>query len=55
MKKQAYMKPTMRVVKIQQAQMICTSPGDNVMGPGAPNTPPSARQHDGCDDNDWND
>ncbi len=26
MKKQ-YMKPTMRVVKIQQQQIICTSPG----------------------------
>ena len=26
MKKQAYMKPTMRVVKIQQQHIICTSP-----------------------------
>ena len=47
MKKNNYQKPAMQVVKIQQTQMICTSPGDNVMGPGAPNTPPSARQYNG--------
>ena len=29
MKKQAYMKPTMLVVKIQQQQIICASPGSN--------------------------
>ena len=27
MKKQTYQKPAMRVVKIQQAQMLCTSGG----------------------------
>ena len=28
--KQEYMKPTMRVVKIQQTQMLCSSPYDDV-------------------------
>ena len=32
MKKQ-YMKPTMRVVKIQQTQMLCGSPYDSVSTP----------------------
>ena len=50
MKKQTYQKPAMRVVKIQQTQIICTSPGDNVIGPGAPNTPPGARRFDGFED-----
>ena len=31
MKKQAYMKPAMRVVKIQQQHIICASP-DNLDG-----------------------
>lgn len=32
MKKQ-YMKPTMRVVKIQQTQMLCGSPYDDIKSP----------------------
>ena len=32
MKKQ-YMKPAMRVVKIQQTQMLCGSPYDNIKAP----------------------
>jgi len=31
--KQEYMKPTMRVVKIQQTQMLCGSPYDDIKSP----------------------
>lgn len=47
--KRAYMKPTMRVVKIQQQRIICTSDWD-VIGSGQPNQPAGARQYNGFDD-----
>ena len=31
--KKEYMKPTMRVVKIQQTQMLCGSPYDDIKSP----------------------
>ena len=56
MKKQAYMKPAMRVVKIQHAQMLCTSgnSGYEVIGTDPPNIPAGASQFNGGFDwDDW--
>ena len=57
MKKQTYQKPEMRVVKIQQAQMLCTSTESNVGitgGNSGYDGPARARQYNGgIDWDDW--
>ena len=55
MKKNDYQKPTMNVVKIQQTQMLCSSPSPSgswdAIGQGDDNAPPGARRRrDGRDD-----
>jgi len=62
MKKQ-YMKPDMKVVKLQHQCIICTSDpvrsvdgGDTGIGySGGGSGPARARQHDGIDRDDWDD
>ena len=39
-----YQQPEMRVVTMQQTQMLCHSYGENVIGPGEPNSPAGAPQ-----------
>ena len=46
MKRQAYIKPAISEVKIEQTQMICIS----VMNPGEPNTPAGASCFEGNED-----
>ena len=60
MKKNEYQKPEMRVVKIQQTQMLCGSPltevnsGDTGIGIGGTGSGPArARQPGGIDWDDW--
>ena len=53
MKRQAYQKPTMMVLKIQHSQMLCGSPDYEVIGTSAPNLPAGVRQNDFFDD--WDD
>ena len=61
MNKQAYQKPALRVVKIQQTSIICTSvtvgsvdSGDTGIGYGGGGSGPArARQHGGIDWDDW--
>ena len=48
--KRAYMKPIMRVEAMEMSCIICGSKDWDVIGPGAPNTPPGARRR--CE---WND
>ena len=65
MKKNIYQKPAMRVVKIQQAQMLCTSGGSGVTDVDGGDTgigfggggsgPAKARSHGGIDWDDWDD
>lgn len=44
--KQVYLKPALRVVKIQQAHVICASDWDT-MHPGQPNQPAGSRRFGG--------
>jgi hypothetical protein len=62
MKKQEYLKPTMKVGTLQQQGIICTSDVRSVNGNagmnygGAGSVPVRARQHSGIDwDDDWDD
>lgn len=50
--KRTYMKPAMRVVKIQQQRIICTSDWDTI-NPGQKNQPAGTREQDAFWDEEW--
>ena len=50
--KRTYMKPAMRVVKIQQHGILCTSDWD-VINPGQNNQTPGAREQNTFWDDEW--
>ena len=51
--KRKYMRPALRVVRIEQTRIICGSGDWDVIPPDEPNTPAGAPRFRGIWDDDW--